>query len=240
MNASTIIERLKLHPMVKSADTPVGVFSATCKGVELDESDNNNDITAIITTDDVDLDDEVIAQNALDFKYLTANAQLFVDHRYDTLTHTAGFLRAPLGPYPDKRDPRGWKARIRLYDNDAGNAIKELVKQSGQIGLSIGFYPTDYGPLTEDEMKRYGKGAIIPSAIIRSARVFEFSFTALPCNVNCQGNLTMGNEKQATMMRDMRDSGLIRPDIAETLGLMRDEKIKLMTDNGVVERVVSA
>ena len=240
--ASKIIERLRMHPSVKSADTPVGVITAICKDTKIDDENGNNDMLAVITTDDIDLDDEVIVQDALDFSYLTANSQLFVDHVYDTLTHTAGFLRGPLGAWPSTKDHRGWRARVKLYDNAAGEAIKLLVQQSGQIGLSIGFYPTDYGPLTDEEKERYTRNGKTPSSIIRSASVFEFSFTALPCNVSCQGQLVSsgGDGKQVAVLRDLVESGQIDRNVAKLFEIESGKKIRVATPYGVVVKTKTA
>lgn len=238
--ANEIIERLKCHPRVKGQDVPVGAFSVMCKGVKVEEDNGSYDMTVVITTDDIDLDDEVIAQDAIDFGYLTANTQLFVDHEYNTLTHTAGFLRGPLGKWPSTKDHRGWKARVRLYDNPAGEAVKLIASQSGQIGLSIGFYPTDHGPLTEDERARYTVGGKTPSSIIRKLSVFEFSFTALPCNVSCQGQLVAvgGGEKQVAVLSDLVDAGKIDRKVAVLLGDVQAtpdiEKYRVATPHGVL------
>ncbi len=240
-HADTLIKKLREHPRVKGMDTKIGVIGVTCKGVEVDEEKGNRDMVVVITTDDIDLDDEVIAQDALDFGYLTANSQVFVDHEYNTLTHTAGFLRGPLGKWPSTKDHRGWKCRVRLYDNPAGEAVKLIASQSGQIGLSIGFYPTDYGPLTEDEKKRYTVDGKVPSSIIRKASVFEFSFTTLPCNVSCQGSLIDGGEKQLKVLSELVDDGKVDRKTATLFGLDENVKfIRVATPNGVLTRRVSA
>lgn len=240
--ADKIIERLKCHPRVKGKDVPVGAFSVMCKGVKVVEDNGNFDMSVVITTDDIDLDDEVIVQDAIDFGYLTANAQLFVDHEYNTLTHTAGFLRGPLGKWPSTKDHRGWKARVRLYDNPAGEAVRLIAEQSGQIGLSIGFYPEDYGPLTDEEKQRYTVNGKTPSSIIRKLSVFEFSFTALPCNVSCQGQLVEvgGGEKQVAVLSDLVDEGKIDRKVAVLLGDAQEPQdivfYRVKTPHGVITK----
>lgn len=239
--ASKIIERLRKHPRVKNADVPVGAVAASFKVLEIDEEGDKNDILGYITTDMLDLDNEVIAQDALDYTYLVANEKLFVDHVYDTLTHVAGFLRGPLGKYPSAKDHVGWKARVQLFNNNPGDVIKLLARESGKIGISIGFYPTEYGPLTDEEKERYTVNGKTPSSIIRSASVFEFSFTALPCNVSCQGHLVSGGDgKQVAVLRDLVESGQVDRNVAKLFEIEGGEKIRVATPYGVVVKTKTA
>jgi hypothetical protein len=237
--ADKIIKRLREHPRVKDKDDPIGVIGVSCKDVKVDEQNGNNDVVAIVTTDDIDLDDEVIDPAGLSFDYLQANEFFFVDHVYDTKTHTAGALRGPLGAWPSTKDQKGWRARIRMIDNEAGNAVKQLIREAGHIGLSIGFYPTDRGPLTEEEQKRYTRNGKTPTSIVRSAEVFEVSFTALPCNVSCQGQFVSGGDSEVRALRTLVADGKVDGKVAATLfGVAPNHPLKVLTLGGVVTKPV--
>jgi hypothetical protein len=163
-------------------DAPVGIFATFDTKAALDTENGNNDVLAIATTDNVDLDDEVVLPSGCDWSYLNANRKLFVDHQYD-ISHCVGALRS-MAPYPSKGAMKGWSIRARLYDGmpyPAAEAVQKIIAQDG-IGISIGFLALDYGAPTADERIKY-PGA---SSIVRKSKLLEASFTCLPCNVSCQ------------------------------------------------------
>ncbi len=163
-------------------DAPVGIFATFDTKAALDTDKGNNDVIAVATTDDVDLDDEVVLPQGCDWSYLNANRKLFVDHQYD-ISHCVGVLRS-FSPYPSKGAIKGWSIRAHLYKEmpyPAAGAVGKIIEQDG-IGISIGFLALDYGPPTADERIKY-PGA---SSIVRKSKLLEASFTCLPCNVSCQ------------------------------------------------------
>jgi len=182
-HAQRLLANLKSHPYTKGADE-FGILGTVCKDAALDEGQDKNDIVAIATTDDIDLEDEVVMPSGLDKAYMVKNKQVFVDHEYG-IDKAAGFIRS-IGAYPERGEQRGWRVRIGLYDNPVAAAVKEIARKSGQIGVSIGFKPLKVSAPTEGERKRYGDRV---QRVIREAEWFELSFTAIPCNVSCQGSI---------------------------------------------------
>lgn len=237
MDADTIIKRLKRHKEATHAET-IGVIGSYGKVAEIDDDGDKNDIIAIANTGDIDLDDEVVVPSGLTTEYLMKNRQIFVDHEYG-IHNAAGHIRS-IAKYPSPQDHKSWRVRIGLYDNDAGRAVKEIAKRSGQIGLSIGFFPTDYGPPTEDELNQYGRDGKKLVSVVRAGRMFEISFTALPCNVSCQGSLSIGDAKGLADAADaaVRD-GAIERRTATLLGFAEPVRTqKVLTPHGMVTRKV--
>jgi len=236
MNAQTIIERLKKHPGAIGQDY-IGVVASYGKGAIVDDEGDKNDIIAIANTGDIDLDDEVVIPSGLDTSYFEANRQIFVDHEY-SVDKAAGFLRS-ISKYPSPKDHKAWKVRIGLHDNAAGEAVKAIVKASGQIGLSIGFYPTDFGAPTDDERLQFEQEGKELNSVVRAGRWFELSFTALPCNVSCQGRMIGGDGKQLRILRALKEQGKVDDSTLRVLGLA-DRKIRVLTAGGTVTKRVSA
>jgi hypothetical protein len=223
-----LIDRLKSHPAVKS-DSTIGVVSSFGKGAEVDIKSDTRDIVVIANTNDIDLESEVVVAAGADTSYFVKNGHIFADHVYD-IANGAGKLRS-LSPYPSKTDHKAWKVRARINDNPIGNAIKTIVEQTGQIGVSIGFMAKDFGQPNEDEMAIYGVGDKLIRSIVRTWDWFELSFTLLPCNVSCQSMATVEG-KSLDMMNAvdrMVTKGLFSREIASTLGAPISPKRKIYT-----------
>jgi len=176
-----LIERIKGHSFVKNHGGVAGIVGSYGKGAETDINADTNDIVVIANTGDIDLENERVMPSGADASYFDANRQMFADHRYD-IESGAGHVRS-IGAYPSTENHKSWKLRVRLRDNAIGKAIRAIVEDTNQIGVSVGFVPDDYGPPTPDELDSMGG---IFSSIVRSWKWFETSFTLLPCNVACQ------------------------------------------------------
>ena len=237
MNAETIIKRLKSHPAASGHETvcAIGSFGKVTK---IDDEGDKNDIIAIANTGDIDLDDEVVIPSGLTTEYIEANGKIFVDHEYG-ITKAAGYLRS-ISRYPSPKDHKAWKVRIGLYDNDAGRAVKEIAQRSGQNGLSIGFFPTDHGPPTEEERKQYEQAGKKLVSVVRGGHMFEISFTALPCNVSCQGSLSAGVSKAVSgAIESAISDGSISRRVATLLGYSEPKRVrKTLTPHGMIVRAV--
>jgi hypothetical protein len=232
MNGTELLARLKEHPMAAGRKS-LGIVGSYGKGVEIDDEGDKNDIIAIATTDDIDLDNEIIVPGGLNKTYIEKNRKVFVDHMYG-IHEAAGFIRS-ISAYPSTSDQKGWRVRIGLMDNPSGRAVKQLAKETGQIGLSIGFYPTDYGPLTEEEREKYAKGGTAPTSIVRAGEWFELSFTALPCNVSCQGEIAVGQDsKMVEKLRTLVVAGDVDERTAEHFGAGR-KTVKVLSTGAVIE-----
>lgn len=222
MNTQAIIDAIRRKRGVDE-NTPIGVFASFCKASEVDRSPGNRDVISTITTGDIDQSDEVVMPTGAEWSYLMANRKVFVDHDY-RVEKAVGHMR-DIQLFPEPSRATGWRSRTGIYDKPG---MKELCDDilymagDGGIGVSIGFEPTDYGPPTPDEVKmRQAKGLGIPRAIVRKWRGLEYSFTAFPCNVNCQGVAAVPSdtEKRMQAVDEMVCKGLIRRESAAALGL---------------------
>lgn len=179
---SQLIDRIKGHSFVKSRGGTAGIVSSYGKGVEFDvQKDDTDDILVIANTGDIDLEQERVVPSGADPTYFKANGQMFADHQYD-IESGAGVLRR-IHEYPSPADHKAWKLRVRLRDNKIGKAIRAIVEDTNQIGVSVGFVPLDYGTPTQQEKDALGGDFV---SIVRAWEWFETSFTLLPCNVSCQ------------------------------------------------------
>jgi hypothetical protein len=202
-----------------------GVITPNFKAIK-EPNTGRDEYIAIATTEDIDLDEEVVVSRGLTKTYVERNRQLFCDHQYG-MGDVVGAIRQ-IKAYPDQTDQRGWKVRISLNDTLMGQTTRKIIEDSGQIGLSIGFRALDYGPPTDEERARYTQGGKQPKAIVRSGDWFELSATPLPCNVSCQtGQVVRADEKRAADLVEMVRVGKIDREIAAMLGIPVEPKRKL-------------
>lgn len=218
MTPDTIIHRLKQHPGIRDEST-MGVVSSFGKGAEVVTKDNTRDILVTANTGDIDLEKEVVIPSGADTSYFHRNGMIFADHKYD-LEQVAGKMRR-LDKYPSDTDHKSWRVRATVANNPIGNTVMTIVRETGQIGVSIGFVAKDFGPPDEAEKKAYSKDGQSPRSVVREWDWFELSFTALPCNVACQ-SMAVTQGKSADMM-DAVDrlvtKGLIDRNSAHLLGM---------------------
>lgn len=189
MDGTSIVERIKAQAESRGhvCKGPVGVVSTFSKEMRVDEP--NRDVVAMATTDDLDLEEEVVVPGGADIDYFKRNRKVFVDHQYDSMS-AIGILRNL------KRHENGWLARVHVPEspeNPIVSHVLALARAEG-IGMSIGFEAMDFGRPTAEEQKRY-PGA---KSIVRTWRWIELSFTAMPANVACQSRaMTQDNSKAA-------------------------------------------
>ena len=218
-NTDQIIERVKKHAMAE--DGNFGVVACVCKTAQIDEGANNkNDIVVVMTTSDIDLSDEVVVPGGMDMGYLLKNRNVFADHEYD-IEHTVGWMREDPKPFPNTANQLGWKCRIGLIpENPIANAIKAIIKHTGKIGASIGFRPIERGAPTAEELEKFAASGQEITTIIRSASIFEFSLTSLPCNVACQSKtVSVVDVKMAESVERLVTLGTIDRASAAALGV---------------------
>lgn len=238
--AEKIIERLKEHPWAADrGDAPLCCVSTMGKNLsfDIDRKSNKADIIAVFNTDDIDSDDEVVIPSGLDPSYFRKNGKIFSDHIYSTQT-TIGWLRW-LKEYPSPEDHRQWRARIGIHSTDLGRDIMTIAQESGQFGFSIGFWPDDFGQPSKDEIALYSQGSKTPSSIVRHGNWFETSATPFPCNVNCQGVLTISSEavdSSKTILDDLLRKGMIRRSTAAMYGLTTGKRkfFRIAHDDGTM------
>jgi len=224
VNTQAIIDAIRKAAMVPD-DKPVAVVSSYCKMTDVDVSSGNRDIISLITTDDMDQSDEVVSPEGADWSYLIANGKVFADHNYG-LNSAVGTLREGFPQaYPSKMMPKAWKARARIYDKPGMKQLGDdilYMARTGGVGVSIGFEPMEYGSPTIEETKAIkAAGKPVPRTIHRKWMGLEFSYTAFPCNVNCQGVACTApdTEKRMQAVDEMVVKGMIRRESASALGL---------------------
>jgi len=227
-----ILTRLKSHPGI-SEDATVGVVSSFGKGAEVvTKSERTRDIVVTANTGDIDLENEVVIPSGANTEYFVRNGMIFADHLYD-LNQVAGKMRR-LDKYPSETDHKSWRVRAHVADNPIGNTVMTIVRETGQIGVSIGFVAKDFGPPDDSEKKAFSKGGQAPRSVVREWDWFELSFTALPCNVACQ-SMAVTEGKSADMMNavdELVTKGLIDRNSAHLLGMPITPKRKVFAVSG--------
>jgi hypothetical protein len=198
MDGKSIVERIKDEAERRghACKGPVGVVSTFSKEMRVDQP--NRDVVAVATTDDLDLEEEVVVPGGADTTYFKNNRKVFVDHEYGLL-NAVGVLRN-LKKWRGTNGADGWLARVHVPespDNPLASHVLALAAAEG-IGMSIGFEAMDFGRPTTDESKRY-PGA---KSIVREWRWLELSFTALPCNVACQSQGMTTDTSKAARTRE--------------------------------------
>lgn len=163
-------------------DEPVGILAARAKVVRR-KGRNGGVVEVIATTDDIDLDDEVVVPTGADKGYFLRNASVFIDHR--TYMEARVGVAMAIRPWPSVSAQRGWLVDVSMDDSDAARDVVAKCENGG-MGVSIGFRPTDRGTPTPDEVKRYSRDGRVPKSIVREWEWLELSFTPMPCNVACR------------------------------------------------------
>jgi len=192
-----IIRKLReAHPEL-DAGARLGVVSSFCKDsrVEANAGRKSVEIVGTLTTDDIDLDEERVLPDGIDFNgYMMKNRNWFVDHDYSLLS-CVGKVRSLT------RKGNGWQYRVQMLYNPENPLIQAVVSlaEAGSCPTSIGFCEKDGGAPTKDEERRYPGKAFI----VRKCVAVEGSFTAMPCNVSCQSGQVVftGSEEKAETAR---------------------------------------
>ena len=233
MDASAILSKMKNHERVRGSDVKFGAVGSYATVEKAETTDGATEIVAVATTDDIDLDDEVVLPSGLDKSYILRNRQVFMDHNYD-MSSVAGMIRS-IGAFPSPQDQRGWRVRIRLNTSEAGLLVEKIAREHGQIGLSIGFLPTEIGPPTDDERTRLTRDGKSPASVVRAGEWFELSFTALPCNVSAQGQVSEGDSSKILhAVRGLVDRGEVKRSAAMLFGVGGGYRLNIQT--GEIDR----
>jgi len=213
----------KSHPSLAPTDE-VGIWSTFGANAEIKQApDGGRTINIIATTSDMDLDKERVMPQGADTSYWRQNGlKVYTDHCY-SVHDVAGVVNpSSLRMFPDESNPRGWKMSVGILNNPVGDAIVEITRATGQIGASIGFTPIEstrpstlsIGEDDEDDM---------PERVITKWMWLETSFTAMPCNVSCQGALVNNPGKMLSTLEGLVRKGRVLPQAAYALGLPQTE-----------------
>jgi len=138
-------------------------------------------IRAYATTENVDIEGDVVLAAGMESSYFELNRTLFVDHNYEAMS-AVGKLRNLIKP------KGGVIVESVLIDNPQNPLVAQIraLAMAGNIGQSIGFEALEYGAPTPDELRKYPEA----KAVHRAWRLLEVSYTALPMNPYAQDYLT--------------------------------------------------
>lgn len=219
--ALEIVERMRRRYItlgVCSKDAKLGICGSFCAGVEGNKSAVTKDTTSerllrqVITTSDIDLDEEVLDPSGADLSYLNHNKSVFLDHNYET-EYSIGMIR--------------WQKRMKGGDGieasiaiDKGRRFADetwaIVQQRGGIGASIGFEAT---LVTAPDKKSDPKAWHKARCVVRKFKVIELSLTCLPCNVSCQTSAYKEDDTKQAEYLELLTKSVITPETAHAYGI---------------------
>jgi hypothetical protein len=181
----------------------------------------NRHIFATATSNFVDLTDEVVVQDGIDWSYLDANRKILVDHvnSVDTLVGTLVNRKAVTKIINQKLVTQRWDILVHvlpLEKNKYCDDILTIAEHAG-IGMSIGFQVLEKGTPTKEEMALYNGGKPF-SSIIRKAKILEVSFVACPCNVEAQSMDVQASKRKAAIA-ELANKQMIDEHTANLLGV---------------------
>jgi len=134
---------------------------------------DKQEFTAIISTSDVDLDDEVMLPDGLNMKEFKKNPIILFNHNKDLPIGKALSIR---------KSGNGMIAKAKLGENiDRINDIWKLVKQGILKGISVGFIANEIRIPTPQDIKLFGKKV---KRVISKWTLLEVSVVSVPANQN--------------------------------------------------------
>lgn len=229
MNGKEIVERIREKNML-GPDAKIGLAGTFGKNVKVQNDGRTLEVVA--TTDDIDLDDEVVVPGGADPEYFARNGKVFVDHQY-RVEDVVGTLRS-LTPFSRIGGQSGWKMTTYLIPGLEMSDAVLAIAEAGGIGVSIGFEAIDYGKPTPDEAKNYTRREKTPDSIVRKWRWLETSFTPFPCNVACQTVATAMSDEKRSLLDSLLVKGKISRKAAEAFGLQTKTRITVRRERVIV------
>lgn len=218
-------------------DTNEMIVKAFSTDVSVDEGERA--VTAIISTNAVDRDGEVLIPQGLNSRDYEKNPVVFFNHSYaDYFTDDVG-VKLPIGKCValTRKDDSIIAKTVFATRPDGYPADKEwlpdtlfsLYQQGVMNAFSVGFIPTEMRPATDKDVEKFGAGC---RRVYSKWKIHEYSVVPLPAN---QEAITLAVSK-----------GLIKADVAKRLfesGVMtiNDARAALaksdstMTQSSVVE-----
>lgn len=187
---------LKQFPTL-APDSKIGVWSSLCKDQTVVDQPNGVIVKMIATTNDIDLDREVVVPEGARTDYFFNNNSIFVDHYYDA-DHCIGKRRNAKLMHNLRGEATGWEVDFHIFNLKNPLAADMIVfAKDGSLASSIGFQALDYGKPEPSEMVRYKQGDVTPRSIVREWDWLELSVTMFPCNVMAaQVGLSASDEKE--------------------------------------------
>ena len=139
--------------------------------------DGDRSFEAIITTNAVDRDNEVLLPDGMDATDWQTNPVIFWNHNYDV----------PIGKGTDlNRAKSQWTARGTIAERPAEHVgewfpdtIRALMQQDIVRGVSVGFVPVNSRKPTPADREAFGDAVV---KVHNRWKLLEFSVTPLPAN----------------------------------------------------------
>lgn len=219
--ALEIVERMRRRYTtlgVIDRDAKMGVCGSFCAGVGDIKSAITKDtpterlLRQVITTSDIDLDEEVLDPAGADLEYLNHNKSVFLDHNYET-QFSIGMIRWQ----KRMKNGQGIEASIALdRDRPMADETWKIIQQRGGIGASIGFEAT---LVTPPDRKSDPVTWHKARSVVRKFRVIELSLTCLPCNVSCQTAAYKEDDSKMAEFVELVTKSIIRRETAEAYGI---------------------
>lgn len=214
MKTNQVLQSIKDRHCLKSTDE-VGIIGSISTKSSVDRA--NRHIRCTATSNFVDLTDEVVVQDGIDWSYLDANRKILVDHQ-NTLDHLVGTLvnrKAVTKIVNNRLVTQRWDILVHVLPLEKNKYTEDIltIAENSGIGMSIGFQVLEKGPPTKEEMALYNGGKPFDT-IIRKCKILEVSFVACPCNVEAQ-SLDVESIKRADAIRELVTKQLINTDTAQ-------------------------
>lgn len=172
-------DRLRRKFCIKDADA-IGFAGAAIVKADPQVTATERVLEFIATTEDVDLDDEVVLASGADWSYFESVGcrSLYLDHHYNQENHV-GVIRS-IAPFVRASRQVGWKMRAHVFTGLKCPTADDVWTKSQQtnLGVSIGFIPLEVGTPDQNERKTWPKA----ESIIRRWKAIEVSVTGTPAN----------------------------------------------------------
>lgn len=186
LNNKTLMERTspeqiiavirKRHSLPDSADVRIKVLPMQA----VPDPQHTGRFKAVINTDDIDRDSEVVLPQGMDATEFEKSGAIFWAHNYNLP------VAKPYGKMV--RQTKGWEAGAEFAkrpDDYKGEFFpdfaKAMVSQGIVRGVSIGFIPTEVRNPTKKDIEVYGDGV---KRIISKWRLLEWSIAPVQSNPN--------------------------------------------------------
>lgn len=208
MKFKNVLQTIKDRHNLKASDE-VGLIGTINVKSSVDRA--NRHVFATATSNFVDLTDEVVVQDGIDWSYLDANRKILVDHCND-VDHLVGTLvnrKAITKIVNNNLVTQRWDILVHILPLEKNKYCDDIltIAEAAGIGMSIGFQVLEKGAPTKQEMAMYNGGKPF-SSIIRKSKILEVSFVACPCNVEAQ-SLDVETSKRKAAIAELATKRLI-------------------------------
>jgi HK97 family phage prohead protease len=159
--------RTRHTKVVGSGDAVAASFSAIR---ELNVDREKRLVTGIVTSNAVDLTDEIVVPTGCDRGYMDQIKVVLVGHDH---AMPVGVMRNM------KITPKNIRVQTYIARTPLGEDTLTAIQEGLLPAHSIGFRTMNFGPLTREEEEEYGEKAF---GIHREWLMLEYSFVSQPCN----------------------------------------------------------